>query len=44
MDPGLLYEAPFTDYNSTGLDGVFGNDDATGIVCILDSIRRAAVA
>ncbi|MBC8031228.1 MAG: DEAD/DEAH box helicase family protein [Pyrinomonadaceae bacterium] len=44
MDPSLLYEAPFTDYNSTGLDGVFGNDDATGIVSVLDSIRRAAVA
>jgi type I restriction enzyme R subunit len=44
MDPGLLYEAPFTDYNSTGLDGVFGNDDASGIVSVLDSIRRTAVA
>jgi type I restriction enzyme R subunit len=44
MDPGLLYEAPFTDYSSTGLDGVFSDKDATGIVSILGSIREAAVA
>lgn len=44
MDPGLLYEAPFTDYSTTGLDGVFSDKDATGIVSILGSIREAAVA
>src|SRR6266481_2437201 len=44
MDPGLLYEAPFTDYSSIGLDGVFSDKDATGIVSILGSIREAAVA
>jgi type I restriction enzyme R subunit len=44
MDPGLLYEAPFTDYSSTGLDGIFEDKDASGIVSILGSIRQAAVA
>jgi type I restriction enzyme, R subunit len=44
MDPGQLYEAPFTDYSSTGLDGIFSDKDATGIVAILGSIREAAVA
>jgi type I restriction enzyme R subunit len=44
MEPGLLYEAPFTDYSSTGLDGVFSDRDASGIVSILGSIRKAAVA
>ncbi len=44
MDPGLLYESPFTDYSSTGLDGVFENNDADGIVSILGSIRESAVA
>jgi type I restriction enzyme R subunit len=44
MDPGLLYEAPFTDYSSIGLDGVFSDKDASGIVSILGSIREAAVA
>jgi len=44
MDPGLLYEPPFTDYSSTGLDGVFKDEDASRIVSILSSIREAAVA
>jgi type I restriction enzyme M protein len=44
MDPRLLYTSPFTDYSSTGLDGVFSDKDATGIVSVLDSIREAAVA
>jgi len=44
MDPGLLYEAPFTDYSSTGVDGIFEDRDANGIVSILGSIRQAAVA
>jgi type I restriction enzyme R subunit len=44
MDAGRLYEAPFTDYATAGLDGVFGNDDATRIVSVLDSIRETAVA
>lgn len=44
MDPGLLYEPPFTDYSNTGLDGIFDNKDADGIVLILSSIRESAVA
>ena len=44
MDPALLYEPPFTDYSSTGLDGVFENTDADGIVSILGLIRESAVA
>jgi type I restriction enzyme, R subunit len=44
MDAGLLYEPPFTDYASTGLDGLFVDQDASGIVSILDSIRESAVA
>lgn len=44
MDAALLYKPPFTDYAATGLDGVFKDKDADGIVSVLDSIRRAAVA
>jgi type I restriction enzyme R subunit len=44
MDPGLLYASPFTDYSATGLDGLFEDRDANGIVSILGSIRQAAVA
>ena len=35
MDPGLLYEAPFTDSHRAGLDGVFDDDDADRIVAIV---------
>jgi len=44
MDPSLLYEAPFTDYSSKGLDGLFQDSEAQGIVSILNSIHEAAVA
>jgi type I restriction enzyme R subunit len=44
MEADLLYEAPFTDYSTTGLDGVFDNRRAEGIVDILNSIKQAAVA
>lgn len=44
MEPGLLYESPFTDFSAAGLDGVFPDKEATGIVKILGSIREAAVA
>ena len=44
MEPGLLYESPFTDFSAAGLDGVFPDTYATGIVEILGSIREAAVA
>jgi type I restriction enzyme R subunit len=44
MDPGLLYEPPFTDMHDEGLDGVFGDDGATKIVHLLEEIElRAAV-
>jgi len=44
MDAGLLYEAPFTDFSVRGLDGVFDDEAASGIVGILDGIRDTAVA
>ena len=44
MEAGLLYEPPFTDFNAAGLDGVFRDPGANGIVEILRSIREAAVA
>jgi type I restriction enzyme, R subunit len=44
MDPGLLYEAPFTDLHNEGLDGVFGDDGATRIVHLLQEIEMRAAA
>lgn len=44
MDAELLYQAPFTDYSTKGLDGVFSDNDASQVVSILETIRKAAVA
>ncbi|MGA1263343.1 MAG: type I restriction-modification enzyme R subunit C-terminal domain-containing protein, partial [Prochlorothrix sp.] len=44
MDPGLLYEPPFTDSHPEGLDGVFGDDDADQIVSIIRSFNASADA
>lgn len=44
MDAARLYESPYTDYNSEGLDGVFKDVQANGIVGILENIKRNAAA
>jgi type I restriction enzyme R subunit len=35
MNPGMLYEAPFTDTHPEGLDGIFNDDAADNIVSII---------
>ncbi|MBW4605168.1 MAG: hypothetical protein KME29_37875 [Calothrix sp. FI2-JRJ7] len=43
MDPGMLYEAPFTDLHSDGLDGMFNNDaDIEGIITIVSEFNKGA--
>ncbi|MBV7334061.1 DEAD/DEAH box helicase family protein [Chloroflexi bacterium TSY] len=44
MDPNLLYDRPFTDFSDNGLDGVFDDEQANQIVCILEEINDSAVA
>ncbi len=44
MDPRLLYERPFTDRNSLGVEGVFGTADVVELVGILEEVRRRAAA
>lgn len=44
MDPGLLYEPPFTDLHNEGLDGVFGDEGATRIIHLLEEIELKAAA
>jgi hypothetical protein len=44
IQPEKLYEAPFTDFNPSGLDGVFNDSDVDGILSIFDAIRRNAAA
>ncbi|NJK58612.1 MAG: DEAD/DEAH box helicase family protein [Pleurocapsa sp. SU_5_0] len=42
MNPGLLYESPFTDVHSSGLDGVFNDDEADKIVGLVRSFNENA--
>lgn len=44
MDPGLLYEPPFTDLHDEGLDGLFGDAGATSIIHLLQEIELRAAA
>ena len=39
MNPGLLYEPPFTDIHDEGLDGVFNDDDADSLVSLVRSFN-----
>jgi len=42
MDAALLYEAPYTYYDSNGLNDVFTDNEVVKILEILSEIRRNA--
>lgn len=42
MDPGLLYESPYTDTHTEGLDGVFNDADADKLIAIIRSFNASA--
>ncbi len=42
MDPGLMYEPPFTGVHREGLDGAFRDADSEAIIAIVDGINRLA--
>ena len=44
MDPGLLYEAPFTDFSSNGVEGVFETADVVRLVEILQEVEKRSAA
>ncbi|MCY6494578.1 DEAD/DEAH box helicase family protein [Leptolyngbya sp. GGD] len=44
MNPGLLYESPFTDINAQGPEGVFSPQQVDGLISLLEDIRAAAAA
>ena len=44
MDPKLLYEAPFTDFDRNGVEGVFEKPDVVHLVQILREIEPRAAA
>lgn len=41
MDPRQLYERPFTDYNTLGLDGLFDDERANDLIRLIDQINRS---
>ena len=44
MDPKLLYESPFTDFDSNGVEGVFPSADVVRLVEILRDVDRRSAA
>ncbi len=44
MDPKLLYETPFTDFDSKGVDGVFEHADVERLVRILREVEPRTAA
>ena len=44
MDPGRLYESPFTDINPQGPEGVFTSEQVDDLVALLQEMRARAVA
>jgi type I restriction enzyme R subunit len=44
MDPGRLYESPFTDLDDQGVAGIFSLDDARVLVDALRDVQRRAAA
>ena len=44
MDPGRLYESPFTDINPQGPEGVFTSAQVDQLVALLHEIRQRAAA
>ena len=44
MDPGLLYQSPFTDFDVLGVEGVFPKADVVKLVEILREVEKRATA
>jgi type I restriction enzyme R subunit len=44
VDPGRLYEAPYTRLSAKGVEGVFREAEVVALVDLLDEVRRRSVA
>ncbi|MDJ0391080.1 DEAD/DEAH box helicase family protein [Roseomonas sp. E05] len=44
VDPGRLYEAPYTRLSAKGVEGVFREAEVVALIDLLDEVRRRAVA
>jgi type I site-specific restriction endonuclease len=42
MDPGRLYESPFTDFSPAGPDQIFAGTDITAILNLVDNLNNSA--
>ena len=42
MEPGRLYESPFTDFSPLGVEGVFDSAEVTQLITVLTEIRTKA--
>jgi type I restriction enzyme M protein len=44
LDASALYESPFVDYSSNGVDGLFNTAQVDKLISILDDVRQRAAA
>lgn len=44
MDAARLYESPYTNYHSQGVEGVFNTQEVDSLISILDQVRSRAIA
>jgi len=44
VEPAMLYDSPYTDFSSTGVDGLFSSDQVNELMNILHFVRNTAVA
>ena len=44
MDPALLYETPFTDFDTRGVEGVFESKDVDRLVQVLRDLEPRSAA
>jgi type I restriction enzyme R subunit len=44
IEPDMLFEPPFTDLNSSGIMGVFDNENSSKIISLIEKINITAIA
>lgn len=44
MEPRLLYESPFTDFNDMGVEGVFAAAEVVQLIGLLEGVQKRAAA
>jgi type I restriction enzyme R subunit len=44
IEPGLLYQSPFTDIAPRGPDEIFSSNNVTQLIDIINEVRETAIA